>query len=112
MNVPKGIYVAPNVSGSSKSLLVYRLGYGPFKAEGGVRFPGEEMLLSFHRVISFLHENKEVNALKREISTRIIYCIQNLIRQNPTRQFMIAEPLPHRNRNRNRNPRPLSHSKT
>jgi hypothetical protein len=24
------------------SLLVYRLGYGPFKAEGGVRFPGGE----------------------------------------------------------------------
>ena len=28
------------------SLLVYRLGYGPFKAEGGVRFPGGEHFLS------------------------------------------------------------------
>ena len=29
-------------SWSAQSLLVYRLGYGPFKAEGGVRFPGGE----------------------------------------------------------------------
>ena len=28
------------------SLLVYRLGYGPFKAEGGVRFPGGEKTFS------------------------------------------------------------------
>ena len=26
----------------TQSSLVYRLGYGPFKAESGVRFPGEE----------------------------------------------------------------------
>ena len=31
---------------SSLSLLVYRLGYGPFKAEGGVRFPGGETFFS------------------------------------------------------------------
>jgi hypothetical protein len=32
-------------TGLCQSLLVYRLGYGPFKAEGGVRFPGGEDFL-------------------------------------------------------------------
>ena len=34
---------------STQSLLVYRLGYGPFKAEGGVRFPGGEHFLQRRR---------------------------------------------------------------
>lgn len=36
------LLISPHVITSS---LVYRLGYGPFKAEGGVRFPDEEVIL-------------------------------------------------------------------
>jgi hypothetical protein len=36
------------------SPLVYRLGYGPFKAEGGVRFPDGENITFCLKLIAFI----------------------------------------------------------
>ena len=37
------------------SLFVYRLGYGPFKAEGGVRFPDREIIHNFLQNVLCIH---------------------------------------------------------
>jgi hypothetical protein len=42
-----GFYIYNDFQPLNISSLVYRLGYGPFKAESGVRFPDEEKLFTF-----------------------------------------------------------------